>query len=86
MVSLDLADYRPHDVREPGAGVSTVDREQASRHIDTTYMLHLRLTAERFDAIIEVSYYTRVLYAYDAFLRYIVDGRRGRLHTAWLRG
>jgi len=31
-----------------------------------TYMLHLRLTTQRFDAIIEVSHNTRVLYAYDA--------------------
>jgi hypothetical protein len=53
-----------------------------------TYMLHLGLTAERLDAIIEVSHNTWMLYAYDAFLRHCVEQRRGgracRLHVIWL--
>ena len=39
----------------------------------TTYMLHLRLTTQRFDAIIEVSHDTRVLYAYDALLGHDIE-------------
>jgi hypothetical protein len=39
-----------------------------------TYMFHLRLTAERLDASIEISHYTWVLYAHDAFLGNHVDG------------
>ena len=34
----------------------------------TTHMLNLWLATQRFDAIIEISHNTRVLYAYDALL------------------
>ena len=41
---------------------------------DATHVLELRLATERFDAIIECSHYTWVLYAYDAFWRYGIGG------------
>ena len=38
-----------------------------------THMLHLWLATKRFDAIIEISHNTRVLYAYDALLGHDVE-------------
>jgi hypothetical protein len=40
---------------------------------NTTHMLHLWLTTQRFDAVIEISHNTRVLYAYDALLGHDVE-------------